>query len=159
MKDVVVLQPGESAYRAGVGCGLCDRDDRPILIQSATAAKNLDALMGDRTNDGVCLDCMLLGARLLILSGARPKGPTPMVLPPVPPPRFKPGDMVRIVRFLDETANKTLIGIQGRIKQVEDNAAGEARLSDARLQVNYYIDTKRGHIYAHEEELEPVVLG
>jgi hypothetical protein len=58
-------------------------------------------------------------------------------------PKFQVGDQVKIVRLLDETTRKTLIGKVGFIEEVDPLANGE---------YNYYVS---GH-YMHEGELEGV---
>jgi len=56
-------------------------------------------------------------------------------------PKFQEGDSVKIVRLLDETTSKELIGESGVVREIDDLPNGE---------FNYYVD---GH-YMHEDELE-----
>ncbi|MBA7700301.1 hypothetical protein ES703_109012 [subsurface metagenome] len=56
-------------------------------------------------------------------------------------PKFKEGDMVKIVRLLDEITSRSLIGKTGTVREIEPLPNGE---------FNYYVDTH----YMHEDELE-----
>lgn len=66
---------------------------------------------------------------------------TTSAFPPYKDPKFKEGDLVKIVRLLDETTSKELIGKTGEIREVDDLPNGD---------FNYYVDDH----YMHEEELE-----
>lgn len=56
-------------------------------------------------------------------------------------PKFDVGQIVKIVRLLDTTTNRSLIGLIGSVEEVDSLPNGE---------YNYYVS---GH-YMHEGELE-----
>ena len=57
--------------------------------------------------------------------------------------KFKVGDKVKVVRLLDETTNRELIGFVGTVNEVEPLCNGET---------NYTVSNR----YLHEAELELV---
>lgn len=57
------------------------------------------------------------------------------------PPKFNVGDIVKVVKLLDETSSRDLIGMTGTIREIDPLPNGD---------YNYDVD---GH-YIHEEELE-----